>query len=54
MTGGKLTCKGNKPPVIQGRIEVVELSMGKQVSHLSSGTGYVPVVRSRQGRQTDI
>lgn len=24
--------QGNKPPVIQGKIEVVELSMGKQVS----------------------
>lgn len=24
--------QGNKPPVIQGRIEVVELSMGKEVS----------------------
>lgn len=32
--------QGAKPPVIQGRIEVVELSMGKIVSRESNGRGY--------------
>lgn len=28
-----LTSQGNKPPVIQGRIEVVDLNMGTQVGY---------------------
>lgn len=30
--------KGNKPPVIQGRIEVVDLNMGTQVSYTCTMT----------------
>ncbi len=35
-----LVWQGNKPPVIQGRIEVVELSMGKEVRGASSAHIY--------------